>query len=96
MTGPEDIRKLAALARIGVEDAALSQFAKEIDGILAYVGQLESLQTAAISRVKPPLRNVFREDGAPEESGMHTKKLTAQFPRRNGDALSVRQIISHD
>ena len=95
MATPEDVKKLAALARISVSEETLPKFAKEFDAILGYVSQLDSLQ---IEKGKPllPYTNIFREDGIPHESGKYTKKLVEQFPAKEGDLLSVKQILSHD
>ena len=95
MATAEDVKKLAALARISVSEEVLPKFAAEFDAILGYVSQLEKLE---IQAGKPllPYTNVFREDGKPHESGAFTEKLAEQFPTREGDYLSVKQIISHD
>jgi aspartyl-tRNA(Asn)/glutamyl-tRNA(Gln) amidotransferase subunit C len=96
MATTEEVKKLAALARIRVEDAELEKFTKEFDEILAYVGQLEKLDLKPVEGEKPPLRNVMREDGAPHATGMYTEKLVAQFSDSEKNALLVKQIISHD
>jgi aspartyl-tRNA(Asn)/glutamyl-tRNA(Gln) amidotransferase subunit C len=96
MATAEDVKKLAALARITITDAELERFTKEFDSILAYVGQLEKLELPKAGEMKPPLRNVMRADGEPHESGKYTEKLAGQFPERDGDYLAVKQIISHD
>lgn len=96
MATTDEVRKLAALARIKIEDEELDKFTKEFDAILAYVGQLESLRLPASGSQPPALRNVMREDGEPHEAGKYTEKLAEQFPQREGDALAVKQIISHD
>ena len=96
MATTEEVKKLAALARIRVGDEELAKFTSEFDSILKYVGQLESLQLPASSSQPPALRNVMREDGEPRASGEYTEKLAEQFPQREVDALSVKQIISHD
>jgi len=97
MVTPEEVKKLAALARISVSDEELPKFVKEFEGILAYVGQLEKLDIdVKAGAATPALRNVFREDGDPHKKGEWTEKLAEQFPAREGDALSVKQIISHD
>lgn len=96
MTTTEDVKKLAALARISISDKELQAFTKEFDAILAYVGQLETLELPKAGATKPALRNVMRADGEPHASGVYTEKLAEQFPAREGDALSVKQIISHD
>lgn len=113
MATVEEVKKLAALSRIKIEDAELEKFTKEFDAILAYVGQLEKLEIptkvaggdssgavgAALRKggeAKPELRNVMREDGEPRAPRSYTEKLAEQFPAREGDALRVKQILSHD
>ncbi|MFA6278548.1 MAG: Asp-tRNA(Asn)/Glu-tRNA(Gln) amidotransferase subunit GatC [Candidatus Paceibacterota bacterium] len=97
MATTEDVKKLAALARIRVEDTELEKFTNEFDAILSYIGQLETLDLHPASCILPPvLRNVMRVDGEPHQAHAYTEKLAEQFPSREGDALSVKQIIQHD
>ena len=96
MASADDVRKLAALARIQIDDAQLEKFSKEFDGILSYVGQIERLQVSGDAPEAPVVRNVFRADGEPTARGVNTEKLVAQFPSKQGNALSVKKIISHD
>ena len=96
MATPEDVRKLAALARIDVADAELPSFTKEFDAVLAYIGKLEELSLSHATPAAGTLRNVLREDGEPHAAGIHTQKLVEQFPKKDGDYLSVKQIISYD
>lgn len=96
MASVDDVRKLAQLARVSVDDAELEKFANEFEGILAYVGQIDCLSVSRAELEFPLLRNVFREDGEPHERRRDTEKLSAQFPAREGDSLSVKQIISYD
>ncbi|MFA6415007.1 MAG: Asp-tRNA(Asn)/Glu-tRNA(Gln) amidotransferase subunit GatC [Candidatus Paceibacterota bacterium] len=97
MATTEEVKKLAALARITVEDGELEAFTSEFDSILAYISQLESLDVSSdLKGEKPALRNVMREDGEPHAAGAYTKKLAEQFSKREGDALSVKQILTHD
>lgn len=100
--------KVAQSDSSGTSEAVLRKFTSEFDAILAYVGQLESLQLPA-SNVQPPalLRNVMRDDGEPRMksdfkrgkphlANDYTPALIEEFPQKKGDALSVKQIISHD
>ena len=97
MASTDDVRKLAALARLSIPEDKLEAFAKEFDGILAYVGKLDELSLPSHeSRTLPTIRNVMREDGVPHEKGLYTEKITEQFPDRTGNHLAVKQIISHD
>ena len=95
MASTEDVQKLAALARISVPANRLPKLAKEFDAILGYVSQLDEL-TVDTRLPLLPYTNVFRADENPHESGKYTEKLAAQFPAREGDYLSVKQIVSHD
>lgn len=96
MATKEDVKRLAALARIEIQDVELDAFTKEFDAILAYVSQLEKLELPADLKQKPVLKNVMRPDGEPHPTGAYTEKLAKQFPKREGDSLSVKQVISHD
>ncbi len=97
MASVDDVKKLASLARLTVADEDLPRFVKDFEAILAYVSQLDELVLPEhLKDEKPALRNVMREDGEPHEPGLYTKKLTEQFPERQGDYLKVKQIISHD
>lgn len=97
MASSEEVKKLAALARISVSEEELPKFTKEFDAILAYVGQLESLDLpGGLKDEKPPLRNVMREDGEPTPAGTYTEVLAKAFPEREGDYLVVKQIIKND
>ena len=93
----EEVKKLAVLARIQISETELEKFTSEFDAILGYIGQLETLQLPKdFETGKPPLRNVMRTDGEPHATGLYTERLAAQFPAREGDALKVKQIISHE
>ena len=98
MTTTEEVKKLAALARIGIEDAELGKLTKEFDAILAYVETISMVEMpqGEVLRRGHILHNVMREDGKPHETGKYTEKLVEQFPQREGDALSVKQILTHD
>jgi aspartyl-tRNA(Asn)/glutamyl-tRNA(Gln) amidotransferase subunit C len=97
MVSPEDVQKLAALARIEVSQAELPKFTAEFEAILAYVGQLDSLSLPKeLKDAKPALRNVFRKDENATPGGTWTEKLASAFPEREGNSLVVKQIITHD
>lgn len=94
---PEDVKRLAALARIEIPEEKLESFATEFKSILAYVGKLDELTLPTGSdRTVPLVRNVLRADGEPHTPGLYTEKIVAQFPEREGNSLSVKQIVIHD
>ncbi|MEK9184454.1 MAG: Asp-tRNA(Asn)/Glu-tRNA(Gln) amidotransferase subunit GatC [Patescibacteria group bacterium] len=96
MATPEDVQKLAALARIEVPEAELASFTKEFDAVLAYVGKLDELTLAHETPTAGVVRNVFREDGEPHEGGKYTQALVEQFPDKDGNHLLVKKILTHE
>lgn len=97
MASSDEVKKLGALARISIPEEKLESFAAGFEHILAYVGKLDELVLPSReSRAIPVIRNVFREDGSPHETGRYTEALVAQFPDKEGNRLKVKQIISHD
>src|SRR3989344_4619683 len=97
MATAEEVKKLASLARVRVGEEDLPGFVRDFDAIIAYVGQLEKLDVpAGVKANDALLRNVFRGDGKPRAPREYTEKLAAQFPAREGDALVVKQVITHE
>ncbi len=90
-----NVRALAQLARMEVQEAELQKLEQELPTILAFV---ETIQNAHVSNVQhdPMLRNVMREDGEPHESGIYTEKLLAQAPATKDGRLVVKQVISRN
>jgi aspartyl-tRNA(Asn)/glutamyl-tRNA(Gln) amidotransferase subunit C len=73
---PEDIRKIAALARLRLEDGEIEKIAAQFTGIL---GHLERLRAVPTDGVEPldhplPLTDVLRED-APKAGLSHDEAL---------------------
>jgi aspartyl/glutamyl-tRNA(Asn/Gln) amidotransferase C subunit len=93
----ETVERLAALARISIPEEKKEALAAEFGSVLAYIAQLDELSLEAGKiPVVPPLHNVFREDTNPNEPGSNTEAIVHAFPARDGNALSVKKIISHD
>lgn len=92
----DDVKRLAALARIEVKDEEIEKFAKEFESVLAYVGQIESLKVSHKAGDTPAVRNIMREDGEPHAKGAYTKVLVDQFPDKDGNSLKVPKILSND
>lgn len=95
MTRKEEVQKLAELARLNVPEERLDTLVTEFDQVLAYVGQIETLD-APVGAPYLPYTNVFREDVVLHEPGSFTKDIVDAFPKKRGNQLSVKKIISHD
>ena len=89
-----DIQKLAGLARIRISKEELSGLEKDFEGILVYISQIQKATGGVFEEdIGNGLRNVFREDENPHESGIHTEALLAQTPKREKNYLKVKKIL---
>ncbi len=82
MISQKDVRYIASLARIHLDESEISRLTKDLEGILDYVAKLEKLD---VSQVKPtshvlPLKNVYRED-----------KIKPSLPQKAALGFSVSQ-----
>jgi aspartyl-tRNA(Asn)/glutamyl-tRNA(Gln) amidotransferase subunit C len=95
MISKEDIKKLADLARIDIKEEEQTKLASEIDEILGYVGQVKEMAGNISNKNEDigPLRNVWRQDENPTETGTYSKELIAEFPRSENNYLKVKKIL---
>lgn len=91
----KDVLKLAQLARLKLSDAELDSFTTEINEILGYV---EQLQTVDVDGVEPTsqvtgLENVTREDGI-SKSVPSKEALLKNAPDATADGyIKVKRIL---
>ena len=93
----KDILHLARLARIQIKDDEAESLKKDIESVLAYVSEIDSI-TADVSLTKKvgARFNVFREDVVTTKEGENTEILLAEAPHRNGQYLEVKKILQTD
>lgn len=96
MISADDVKKLAELSRLSLKDEEVEKLRGEIDSILAYVDVLKTVELPTNPTDSPylELENVMREDTDPHEAGIHTERLLSQMPRREGNFLKVKKILS--
>lgn len=93
MIGREDIEKLASLARIKLSPEELDSLVKEVDPILAYVGQINNAPNIPQELPTAPTANTIREDENPHESGIHSVDLIEAAPQKEGKYIKVKKIL---
>lgn len=95
----EDVKKLAEMARIDMDEAEMIEIAKDFDPILAYVGQvqealkLNDIQTHTGAQEDYFLSNVMREDVVINKPGEYTEKILNNAPDTENGFLKVKQIL---
>jgi aspartyl-tRNA(Asn)/glutamyl-tRNA(Gln) amidotransferase subunit C len=89
----EEVRHIARLARLDMPESELDAMSSDLDRILAYVAELEALDTEGIEPTAHaiPLEMPLREDVV--SSGMDPELAVANAPKRAGTAFAVPKVI---
>ena len=87
----KDIEKLAELSKIELSDNEKTSLIKDLDGILSYVKQIESVE---VENILPEynLKNVWREDEI-KPSVFSNDLIIKQFPDAQDNFLKVKKIL---
>ncbi len=100
MLSRDDVKKLAALARIKLSDTEEEKLVTDMQNILGYVTQIQEVSSSVeeeksldSARDKKVLRNVLRADENPHQSGIHTEAILQEAPKREGNYLKVKKIM---
>jgi aspartyl-tRNA(Asn)/glutamyl-tRNA(Gln) amidotransferase subunit C len=91
----EKVLDLAKLARIEISDKEADELSNEFSSILNYVGEVKKVtaETRELETPKPIVRNVFRKDEESHQSGIYTKKIIDQAPKKENNYIKVKNII---
>ena len=89
-----DVRKVAKLARLEIPDDQVEIYTSQLEKILAYVAQLEEVETNDVSPTTRAVEvvNVAREDLV--KTSTVREELLDQAPQREGNFFRVPKILS--
>lgn len=89
----KDVEHVARLARLELSPAEKERMGRELDGILAYIDKLRSVDTSGVEPTSHavPITNVMRDD-VPGPSLSRAETL-ANAPDRHGDLFRVPRIL---
>jgi aspartyl-tRNA(Asn)/glutamyl-tRNA(Gln) amidotransferase subunit C len=87
------VRHVAKLARLKLDDAAVGLYARQLTGILDYVAQLKSVDVAGVEPMAHPLplQDVLREDVV--QPGLTTEQVLANAPGKDGPYFTVPKVL---
>lgn len=93
MLTPEDVAKVAILARLRLSPDELQTYTGQLNSIVDFVAQLGELDT---SNVEPlahgvEVRNVFRDDVS--GASLPREKALANAPRRDAEGFLVPAVL---
>jgi len=89
----EQVRKVARLARLELDEREVEEFAGQLSSILEYVEKMNELDTEGVEPLAHclPISNVLRADVARESIG--TESALANAPQRDGEFFKVPKIL---
>ncbi len=95
MLSKEDIKKLADLARIKVDEKDAEALAGQIGAILGYVGQIKDVSGGVMSDEVQfgTSVNAFREDTNENPGGTYTEALLREAPQKQDGYVKVKKIL---
>jgi aspartyl-tRNA(Asn)/glutamyl-tRNA(Gln) amidotransferase subunit C len=90
---PQEVREIAALARLRLDDAEVLRLTAELDGILGYIETVKGLDTTAVE----PMTHAVPFD-CPMRADELGQSLTidealANAPRRHESSFEVPRIV---
>ena len=88
----KDVKNLADLARIEIDDKETGKMTKEIDSILVYVGQIKEVKVTS-EKVVLKLHNVMRDDVVTNAPNQYAEKILRNAPAREKSYLKVKKIL---
>lgn len=92
----DDVRRVAALARLDIPEARLDRMAAELSQVLDFVAALDRLDLAGLEpSVLAPAGAAMREDRIDLERRLTPGQALAMAPEREGDCFVVPPIVEN-
>lgn len=93
MASKMDIKQVADLARLNLRPEEKDKLSKDLESILAYVDQLQELDTKSVEPTSHvlPIENVFRKDEVCPSKVRD--QVLEHAPKREGSFFKVPKVI---
>ena len=93
MIQQDDVRHIAKLARLQLDEQELALYTDQLGRILGFFDQLAQIDTEGVPVTAHPLpvTNAFRDDVV--RPSLPLEKVLANAPQREGDAFRVPKIL---
>ena len=87
----KDVENLAELARIELSEEEKKSLLTDMEGILGYIKQIESVEVGNTTE-EPKVYNIWREDET-DKREFSQELITGQFPDAQDGFLKVKKIL---
>jgi aspartyl-tRNA(Asn)/glutamyl-tRNA(Gln) amidotransferase subunit C len=93
LISPEEVAKVARLARLDLTPEKIAQYAGQLDGILGYMDKLSELDTSSVDPMYTPVDHVsvMREDVARKDYAR--EDILRNAPETDGSFFIVPRIV---
>ncbi len=91
----DEVKKIAGLARIEINQEEAEKFSGELSDVLGYVDQLSEVDTKSVEPVSQVtgLVNVVREDVSYNSSEEMRRELVERAGEKKGDYIKVKSVM---
>lgn len=95
MITPEQVKHIAKLARLGLLEADVEKFAKQLSSIMEYVEKLNEVEVKDVAPTSQVtgLENVMREDVEERFSNREDLLKATELPVQN-DQIQVKSVLT--
>ena len=92
----DDVKKVARLARLALDDAQLAKLTSQLEGILGYVAKIQQVDVSGVEPMAHalPLHNVLRDDEV--GPALPLEKVLQNAPDTDGPFFKVPKVIGGD
>lgn len=87
-----DLDNLSTLARITIKPEDKAKMLADMQAILGYVSEINSVQ-GELTRGQEDVFNVVREDAVTHETGSNTGAILANAPKTKDGYVEVEQVL---
>lgn len=95
MISGEEVKHIAKLARLGLTDAEIKKFQRELSKILDYIEKLKEVDVSKVKATSHSIKieNVMRSDEARSTKSEVRRKIVEQAPETKRGYLKVKSIF---
>ncbi len=90
---PATVRRIAALARIRVEDAEVATLQGELNGILGWIEQLNEVDVEGVEPLTGGAQMALRLREDAVTDGGYPERVLANAPDRAGEFFAVPKVV---
>lgn len=95
MLSTEEVKHIARLARIGLEEKEVETFRTDLSAVLDSFAELQAADVSGVSpfELMPGMVNALRDDVSDVPDPSERERIVALFPRKEGGALKVKAVF---